>query len=162
MSVSNEVKDMAIAVVNMAQPYLPWLLTAASSVGEKVVEKVGDAVGEKAPEAVEKLWNKLRGYFSDGKIERAARNVMEDPEDELYKQALVNKLIELLEANNELLKELKQMIGNSPRSITQTIEASDNSEASGNEQSAKGKGDLNQTIKATGGSKVNNNKQIIG
>ncbi|MBL8152030.1 MAG: hypothetical protein JNN15_19085 [Blastocatellia bacterium] len=158
MFVSNEVKDMAIAVVNMAQPYLPWLLATANSIGEKVVEKIGDAVGEKAPEAVEKVWNKLKSYFSDGnKIEQAARNVVQDPEEELYKQILINKLIELLEANNELLKELKQMIGNS----TQSIEASDNSEASGNEQRAKGKGNAHQTIKATGGSKVNNNKQII-
>ncbi len=99
-----EISELAVSTLNALKPYLSTLSDKALSTA---AEKVGGAV----PDAVVKLWKKVRAQASGNPAaEEAVNDVLEHPEDPDTAASLRLQLKKLLQQDAEFGRELHTLL----------------------------------------------------
>lgn len=98
---------MEAMLTTFLAPLLPFLLRKGEQVAGEAVDKVGAAVWERAQAVWGRLAPRLAG---DAGAERALEAVAHDPGDDTAKAALQFQLRELLDSDQVLAQELKQLL----------------------------------------------------
>lgn len=120
-----EYKDVLIFLA----PFLPYLAKS----GEAFAGKIGEELGAKAWEKAKLLWSKLRPRLdADPEAKELLEKIANDPGNQKIREALMEKLADILESDEKLTGELCRMV----------VAVGDRSVAIG--------GDLNNSIIITG------------
>lgn len=158
-----QVVPIAVAVVKIVQPFLPYLAPVGVAVQEKLQEKMADVVAEAGWEKAKQLWEKITARFKgDGKLKAATDGVnqvagLSEAIQQVAQDELVQVLATKLEESPNLAEELQKMMGGEQR--LNEIVAGDEAVIARNVQKLKGSG----TNRIQGGdkSKIIGNQQEI-
>lgn len=134
-----DVEKIAEGVVAILAPYMPYLIEVSKSGGKKIVEKIAEKGGEAAWDKANKLWEKLKGHFTDNaEIISAINLVTIDPNDRNRLLMLSKLLGTYLYKNPILTQEIMELLGG--REEMQQVLSRNESLVHGVEQHMKGKG----------------------
>jgi len=101
-----DITQLVPAITGFLSPFLPLLM----KMPEKAVEEVGKKMGAGAWDTAENLWNKLWPSLKDKPAAReAAEDAAADPKDADALAALRLQLKKLLEADEDLARELADL-----------------------------------------------------
>lgn len=153
------VVPIAVAVVKIVQPFLPYL----EPLGTAVQEKVAEVAVEKGWERAKSLWSKITHRFKgDEELKKATESVnqvanLSESIQQAAKDELVQVLAKKLESTPELAEELQQMMGGE-KGLNEIV-AGDEAIIERNVQKLKGGG----TNRIQGGNKsrISGNQQEI-
>jgi hypothetical protein len=96
-----------VAVTTLLSSFLPSLL----KLGDKAVESVGSAVGKDGWETAKKIWEKIHPKVAENPpVLKAAKVVVEDPDDEDFKKVFQDKLQKLIEQNPDLIEAIAKIL----------------------------------------------------
>ena len=98
------ISALAVSTLTALKPYL-------STLSDKALNTTAEKIGGGVPDAVAKLWKKLRGQAS-GKpaAEEAINDILEAPEDPDTEASLRLQLKKLLQQDSEFAKELNPLV----------------------------------------------------
>ena len=100
-----------VAVTTLLSSFLPSLL----KLGDKAAESIGSAVGKDGWETAKKIWGKIHPKVQENSsVLKAAKVVVDDPDDDDFKKVFQDKLQKLLEQNPDLIESIAKILQESP------------------------------------------------
>ena len=97
-----DVSEMAKEINEFLVPFLPYLVI----VGEKAAGEAGKKLSGAAWEQAQSIWARLRGH---DRVEQAAGDVVDEPQDQGAQAALRYQIKKLLESDEVLCREMAEL-----------------------------------------------------
>jgi hypothetical protein len=146
--------QIATAAASLLAPFMPFLIEGV----KEAAKGLGQSVGKASYEQARSIWAAIKSNIGDNKkIDKAAKVLMEKPQNEDYQAQLAIALAEQLKARPDLAKELFTLLGG--QDSIQEVLAEKGSWVENIEQTTGGKGNR-QKVHAKNDSVIKGVKQI--